>query len=152
MRGINKVQLIGHLGADPEVRYMQSGAAVVGLRLATAEAWKDKATGQKQEHTEWHSISIFGKLTEIAKEYLRKGSMIYIEGKLRTEKYTDKQGVERYTTKIIANELQMLDKREGGAKRSNSSDADEYRAASGGSARRAPPPPQDDLKDDEIPW
>lgn len=107
-RGVNKVILIGNLGQDPETRYLPSGAAVTNLRIATNESWKDKETGEKKERAEWHSISMFGKLAEIAAEYLRKGATVYIEGKLRTRKWQDKQGNDRYTTEIIADEMQML--------------------------------------------
>jgi len=106
-RGVNKVILVGTLGKDPEVRYSQAGAALTSVSIATNESWKDK-NGEKQERTEWHRVKFFGKLAEIAGEYLKKGGMVYIEGSLRTEKYTDKQGVEKYTTDIIANEMQML--------------------------------------------
>lgn len=108
-RGINKVILIGNLGADPEVRYAPSGAAVCSLTVATSESWTDKATNEKKEQTEWHRVVIYQRLAEIAGEYLRKGSKVYIEGKLKTRKWQDKDGVERYTTEIIANEMQMLD-------------------------------------------
>jgi len=112
-RGINKVILIGHLGADPETRYMPSGGAVTNIRLATSESWKDKQSGAQQERTEWHRVAIFGRLAEIAAEYLRKGSHVYIEGRLRTRKWQDNQGNERYTTEIVANEMQMLGGRSG---------------------------------------
>jgi single-strand DNA-binding protein len=108
-RGINKVILIGNLGNDPEVKYLPSGGAVANFTVATSESWTDKATQQKKEETEWHKIVIYGKLAEIAGEYLRKGSKVYLEGKLKTRKWQDKDGVERYTTEIVANELQMLD-------------------------------------------
>ena len=110
-RGINKVILIGNLGTDPEVRYMPQGGAVANLTVATSESWTDKATNEKKEQTEWHRVVIYQRLAEIAGEYLRKGSKVYIEGRLRTRKWQDQQGVERYTTEIIANELQMLDGR-----------------------------------------
>ncbi len=107
-RGINKVILVGTAGKDPETRYMPSGGAVTNISLATNESWKDKQTGEKQEKTEWHNVVFFGRLAEIAGEYLKKGSQVYVEGKLQTEKWQDKQGNDRYTTKIIANEMQML--------------------------------------------
>ncbi|OYW89705.1 MAG: single-stranded DNA-binding protein [Alishewanella sp. 32-51-5] len=113
-RGINKVILIGNLGQDPEVRYMPQGGAVANLSIATSESWKDKATGEMKEQTEWHRVVIYQRLAEIAGEYLRKGSKVYIEGKLKTRKWQDQQGVERYTTEIVANELQMLDGRSEG--------------------------------------
>jgi len=113
-RGINKVILIGNCGQDPETRYMPSGGAVTNLTLATSESWKDKQTGQQQERTEWHRVVFFNRLGEIAGEYLRKGSKVYIEGSLRTRQW-EKDGVKRYTTEIVANEMQMLDSRDGGA-------------------------------------
>ena len=106
-RGINKVILVGTLGKDPEIRYSQAGAALTSVSVATNEVWKDK-NGEKQERTEWHRVKFFGRLAEIAGEYLKKGGQVYIEGSLRTEKYTDKQGVEKYSTDIIANEMQLL--------------------------------------------
>jgi len=114
-RGVNKVILVGNLGADPETRSMPSGMTVTNIRIATSESWKDKASGAQQERTEWHSIALFGKLGEIAAEYLRKGSQVFIEGKLRTRKWQDKQGNDRYTTEIIADNMQMLGGRGGGA-------------------------------------
>lgn len=114
MKGVNKVILIGNLGADPEVRYTASGTAITSLSVATSESWTDKQSGQKQERTEWHRVKLFGKLAEIAGEYLKKGRTVYIEGSLRTDKYTDKQGGERYSTDIVANEMQMLGGNDGG--------------------------------------
>ena len=114
-RGVNKVILIGNLGADPETRAMPSGSSVANLRIATSESWRDKQTGEQQERTEWHRVALFGRLAEIASEYLRKGSQVYIEGSLRTRKWQDKQGNERYSTEIVGNELQMLGGRGGGA-------------------------------------
>ena len=113
-RGINKVIVVGNLGADPEVRYTGGGTAVCSLSIATSEQWTDKQSGEKQERTEWHRVKLFGKLAEIAGEYLKKGRQVYIEGSLRTDKYTDKQGVEKYSTDIIASEMQMLGGNEGG--------------------------------------
>src|SRR6202521_4297700 len=113
-RGINKVILVGNLGADPETRAMPSGTTVANLRIATSESWRDKQSGEQQERTEWHRVALFGRLAEIAGEYLRKGSQVYIEGSLRTRKWQDKQGNERYSTEIIGNELQMLGGRGGG--------------------------------------
>jgi single-strand DNA-binding protein len=112
-RGINKVILIGNLGADPETRAMPSGTTVANLRVATSESWRDKQTGEQQERTEWHRVALFGRLAEIAGEYLRKGSQVYIEGSLRTRKWQDKQGNERYSTEIVGNDLQMLGGRGG---------------------------------------
>jgi len=114
-RGVNKVILIGNLGKDPETRYMPSGSAVTNLTLATSESWKDKQTGENQERTEWHKVAMFGKLAEIAAEYLRKGSQVYIEGKLRTRKWQDKEGKDRWTTEIVADEMNMLGGKGGGA-------------------------------------
>jgi single-strand DNA-binding protein len=114
-RGINKVILIGNLGRDPETRYTQGGAAVTNLRIATAESWKDRQTGEQQERTEWHTVVCFARLAEIAGEYLRKGSKVYIEGRLQTRKWQDKDGHDRYSTEIVANDMQMLDSRGGGA-------------------------------------
>lgn len=110
-RGINKVILVGNLGNDPEVRYSQAGAAITNISVATSETWKDKQSGQQQERTEWHRIVFFNRLAEIAGEYLRKGSKVYVEGSLRTRKWQDKDGNDRYTTEIVANEMQMLDSR-----------------------------------------
>lgn len=107
-RGVNKVIVVGNLGADPEIRKTPNGGSVVSLKVATGERWKDKATGQAQERTEWHRIAAFDRLADIAGQYLRKGSQVYIEGSLRTQRWTDKQGQERFTTEIIARELQML--------------------------------------------
>ncbi|MDX3775019.1 single-stranded DNA-binding protein [Chromatiaceae bacterium AAb-1] len=112
-RGINKVILIGNLGNDPEVRYMPQGGAVANITVATSESWTDKATNERKEQTEWHRVVIYQRLAEIAGEYLRKGSKVYIEGRLKTRKWQDQQGVERYTTEIVANDLQMLDSRGG---------------------------------------
>ena len=114
-RGVNKVILIGNLGADPETRAMPSGTTVANLRVATSESWRDKQTGEQQERTEWHRVAFFGRLAEVAGEYLRKGSQVYIEGSLRTRKWQDKQGNERYSTEIVGNDLQMLGGRGGGA-------------------------------------
>ncbi len=113
-KGINKVILIGNLGAAPEVRYMPSGGAVATLSLATSESWKDKQTGERQDRTEWHRVAIFNRLAEVARDYLKKGSKVYVEGSLRTRKWQDKNGQERYTTEIVANDLQMLDARGAG--------------------------------------
>ncbi len=110
-RGINKVILIGNVGQDPEVKYMPSGGAVTNISVATSETWKDKNTGQPQERTEWHRVVFFNRLGEIAGEYLRKGSKVYIEGSLRTRKWQAQDGTDRYTTEIVANEMQMLDSR-----------------------------------------
>ena len=146
-RGVNKVILIGNLGKDPETRYMPSGSAVTNLTLATSESWKDKQTGENQERTEWHKVAMFGKLAEIAAEYLRKGSQVYIEGKLRTRKWQDKEGKDRYTTEIVADEMQMLGGRSGmseppPAERASGEDAGRHTAAAA---------PAEDF-DDDIPF
>jgi len=135
-RGINKVILIGNLGADPETRAMPSGTTVANLRVATSESWRDKQTGEQQERTEWHRVALFGRLAEVAGEYLRKGSQVYIEGSLRTRKWQDKQGNERYSTEIIGNEMQMLGGR-GGAGAGAPGGAAEG-GARGGTAGAAP--------------
>ena len=114
-RGVNKVTIIGNMGNDPETRYLANGGAVTNITLATSESWKDKTTGQQQERTEWHRVCFFGKLAEIAGEYLRKGSKVYIEGSLRTRKWQGKDGQDRYTTEIVASEMQMLDGKPEGA-------------------------------------
>ena len=142
-RGINKVILVGNLGADPETRYMPSGTAVTNLRLATNERRKDKQTGEFTEITEWHRVVLFDKLAEIGAEYLRKGSQVYIEGKIRTNKWQDKEGNDRYTTEIIANEMQMLGGRGGGGSAPMPSDS----GRSGG----PPQSPPDEFEDD-IPF
>jgi len=108
MASVNKVILIGHAGKDPEVRYTASGSAVANVSIATNEVWKDKQTGESQEHTEWHNVAFFGRLAEIAGEYLRKGRQVYVEGRLQTRKWQDKNGQDRYTTEIVANAMQLL--------------------------------------------
>ena len=113
-KGINKVILVGNLGKDPETRYMPSGGAVTNVTLATSESWNDKNTGQRVDKTEWHRVVFFNKLAEIAGEYLKKGSKVYVEGKLQTRKWQDQNGQDRWTTEIVANEMQMLDSRGGG--------------------------------------
>jgi single-strand DNA-binding protein len=107
-RGVNKVILVGNLGADPETRAMPNGNTATNIRIATSESWKDKSTGEQMERTEWHSVAFFGRLAEIAAEYARKGSQIYVEGRLRTRKWTDKNGVDRYSTEVLADNLQLL--------------------------------------------
>lgn len=110
-RGVNKVILVGNLGGDPEVRYMPNGNAVTNVTIATSESWKDKQTGQQQERTEWHRVVFFNRLAEIAGEYMRKGGKVYVEGALRTRKWQDQSGADRYTTEIVASEMQLLDGR-----------------------------------------
>ena len=148
-RGINKVILVGNLGADPDTRYMPSGKAVTNIRVATSESWKDKQTGDMQERTEWHSIVMYDKLGEIAAEYLRKGSQVYIEGKIRTRKWQDKEGKDRYTTEIIANEMQMLGTR-GGDRAAGAEPRSEPRVAP--SQERSTQPAAAGEFDDDIPF
>lgn len=133
MASVNKVILVGRLGKDPETRYMPNGDAVTNITLATSETWKDK-NGEKQEKTEWHRVTFYRKLAEIAGEYLKKGSMAYVEGRLETRKWTDKAGVEKYTTEIIANEMQMLSSRSGGG---NTFEVVDREPASSGAAKPA---------------
>ncbi|MBJ6978746.1 single-stranded DNA-binding protein [Luteimonas sp. MC1895] len=130
-RGINKVIIVGNLGNDPDVKYSQGGSAITTISVATSEQWKDKQTGQQQERTEWHRVKFFGRLAEIAGEYLKKGRQVYIEGSLRTDKYTGKDGVERYTTDIIASEMQML----GGGGEGGSRGGGDAQGAGGGYQR-----------------
>jgi single-strand DNA-binding protein len=141
-RGVNKVILIGNLGADPETRAMPSGSSVANLRIATSESWRDKQSGEQQERTEWHRVALFGRLAEIASEYLRKGSQVYIEGSLRTRKWQDKQGNERYSTEIIGNELQMLGGRGGGAAGGSAGGGAAGGASGGSGGSRDPYPDQ----------
>jgi len=138
-KGVNKVILIGNLGQDPEMRYLQDGHAVCNLTLATSESWKDKNTGQPQERTEWHRVVMFRRLAEIAGEYLRKGAKVYLEGKLQTRKWQDKDGNDRYTTEIVVDEMQMLGGRDGGGHPSVPS-------------TRGRGAPADDFMDGDIPF
>jgi single-strand DNA-binding protein len=155
-RGINKVILIGNLGQDPETRYMPSGSAVTNLRIATTESFKDKETGDRQERTEWHSVAMFGKLAEISAEYLKKGSQVYIEGRLRTRKWQDKEGKDRFTTEIVADEMQMLGGRGGSGMGGGAGEAPAARpAAARGAARPASAPASGGEPgdfDDDIPF
>ena len=154
-RGINKALLIGNLGADPEVRYTPGGSAVANVTLATSSAWRDKNNGELQERTEWHRIVFFNRLAEIVGEYLNKGSKIYVEGALRTRKWQDKSGVERYTTEIIANEMQILEsRRDGNNSRDNGNYSKEY---NGNRAERTENKTQSDMpnfamEEDDIPF
>jgi single-strand DNA-binding protein len=157
-RGLNKVMLIGNLGADPEVRYTAGGAAVANVRLATADTWRDKDSGETQERTEWHRVVFFGRLAEIVEQYVKKGSQIYIEGRIQTRKWQDKDGNEKFSTEIVASDMQMLGGRSGaggggapggGGERSGSS------LGGGGSRNDSAPrgqaePPMD--FDDDIPF
>jgi single-strand DNA-binding protein len=150
-RGINKVILIGNLGADPETRALPSGVTVANIRVATSEAWKDKQSGENKEKTEWHNVALFGRLGEIAGEYLRKGSKVYLEGKLTTRKWQDKQGNDRYTTEIVANEMQMLDTRGSSESRGG---GDRESAPSAPPSRQETPlgTGSDDFGDSQIPF
>ena len=145
-RGVNKVILVGNCGKDPETRYMPSGNAVTNVSIATSEQWTDKQSGQKQERTEWHNVVFFNRLAEIAGEYLRKGSQIYVEGSLRTRKWQDKSGQDRYTTEIVASEMQMLGSRGGGGDYSSAPPQSGSQSAAPQSA------PVDDSFDDDIPF
>lgn len=152
MASVNKVILIGNLGKDPEVRYMTNGDAVANVNIATTESWKDKASGEKRESTEWHRVVFYRKLAEIASQYLKKGSQVYIEGRIRTRKWTDKEGQERYTTEIEADEMKML----GGRQSASSGGEAEYGGSmpSSGGGRSGQPQkkqPFSDL-DDDIPF
>lgn len=168
-RGINKVILVGNLGADPEVRYTGSGTAIATLSVATSESWTDKQSGEKQERTEWHRVKLFGRLAEIAGEYLKKGRQIYIEGSLRTDKYTGQDGVERYSTDIIGNEMQMLgggnegggggggfqrERPQGGARQGNHGGSGGGYGGESPQQRSSAPPPADNggFEDDDIPF
>jgi single-strand DNA-binding protein len=153
MASVNKVIIVGNLGADPETRYMPSGDAVTNIRVATSDKWKDKASGEMKEATEWHRIAFYGRLAEVAGEYLKKGSQVYIEGSLRTRKWQDKDGNDRYSTEIRADTMQMLGRREGGGEpRAESAGAP--RGESAGAARAPAKKPAgkfDDMEDD-IPF
>ncbi len=150
-RGVNKVIIVGNMGKDPEVRYMPSGGAVTNITVATSEVWKDKQTGNNQERTEWHRVVFFNRLAEIAGEYLKKGSKVYIEGSLRTRKWQGQDGQDRYTTEIVASEMQMLDSRSGGTANFDSS-AQNQNAAPSNQGGAAPSAPVDAPFDDDIPF
>lgn len=150
-RGVNKVILIGRLGNDPEVKYMPSGGAITNISVATSEQWKDKATGQPQERTEWHRVVLFNRLGEIAGEYLKKGGNVYLEGSLRTRKWQGQDGQDRYTTEIVASEMQMLDGK-GDADQSRTGNAARPHPRSGAQAQSAPDAPPFDDFDDSIPF
>jgi len=147
-RGVNKVILIGNLGQDPEVKYMPNGNAVANITVATSESWKDKNTGEQVDKTEWHRVVFFRRLAEIVGEYLKKGSKIYIEGKLQTRKWQDKNGADHWTTEVIANEMQMLDSRGGGSSDFNQSQGSSQQSAP---SQAAPAPANNDF-DDDIPF
>ena len=148
-RGVNKVILVGNIGKDPETRYTAGGAAITNITLATSESWKDKQTGEKQERTEWHRVVFFNRLAEIAGEYLRKGSQVYVEGALRTRKWQDQSGQDRYTTEIVASDMQMLGSRggEGGGQAPQSAGGfrDQPKQSSPAAA-------EDEFPDDDIPF
>ena len=166
MASVNKVILVGNLGKDPETRYAPSGDAICNITLATTDTWRDKASGEKREATEWHRVVFFGKLGEIAGEYLRKGSQVYVEGEIRYDKYTGQDGVEKYTTDIVANEMQMLGGRAGGsgegggyAERGERPQRSAPPRRESAPAQRAPAPAAsqagggfDDFADDDIPF
>ena len=165
---LNKVMLIGNLGADPEVRYLPSGSAVATVRIATSRTWKDKQTGEKKTDTEWHRVVFFERLAEIVGEYLKKGSQIYVEGRIRTQKWQDKEGQDRYTTEIVGSEMHMLGSRSGGTSHfeNDSSSQDEYSAPAKkstyqqqpssniqqNSGSMTPAPSYDEFNDDDIPF
>ncbi|MFZ5492602.1 MAG: single-stranded DNA-binding protein [Pseudomonadota bacterium] len=160
-RGINKVILIGNLGRDPEVRYTAGGSAVANLTVATTESWKDKQTGEKKEATEWHKVVVFGKTAEIAGEYLKKGRSVYIEGRLQTRKYQDKDGQDRYSTEIVASDMQMLGgggegRGEGGyGGRSGAAEEPAWGEAAPAARKGGGKPPADDFGgdfEDDIPF
>jgi len=152
-RGVNKVILLGNVGQDPQSRAMPSGKAVVNLRIATSKQWRDKTTGENKEATEWHTVVMFDRLAEIAAEYLRKGSQVYIEGELRTRKWQDKEGQDRYSTEIVANEMQMLGGR-GGAGGGAGASRDRPAAAASSEERAPRPEPAGVAEnfDDDIPF
>lgn len=155
MASVNKVILVGNLGADPETRYMPNGDAICNVRLATTESWKDKASGEKKEITEWHRVVFYRKLAEVVNQYVRKGSALYVEGRIRTRKWQDKDGNERYTTEIEASEMQMLGGRGQGGGESSAPPARQQGNAGGGGAPARRPAPSggsfDDMEDD-IPF
>jgi single-strand DNA-binding protein len=168
MPSVNKVIIVGNLGRDPEQRFLSSGDAVTSIAVATTDKWKDKATGEQKEATEWHRVGFFGRLAEIAAQYLKKGDPVYVEGKLRTRKYTDKDGIEKYATEIIADQMQLLGSRQGndqqqqtatprgngpGAGGGGNNSYQQQKGGSGGTPRPAPRPAQNfsDM-DDDIPF
>lgn len=154
-RGVNKVILVGNLGADPETRYTAGGAAITNINIATSESWKDKQTGENQERTEWHRIVFFNRLAEIAGEYLRKGSQVYIEGSLRTRKWQGQDGQDKYTTEVVASEMQMLGSRSGEASQQPAGGGfrdNKPARTSQAPAQSAPPPAEDNFAEDDIPF
>lgn len=151
-RGINKVILVGNLGQDPDTKAMPSGMTVCNLRIATSESWKDKQSGEMKEQTEWHSVALFGRLAEVAGEYLRKGSQVYIEGRLRTRKWQDKSGNDRYTTEIVANEMQMLGGGRGMGGEGRAASAPRATGTEGGFGEPVRSSTEKDDFDDDIPF
>lgn len=151
-RGVNKVIIVGNLGQDPEVKYMPSGQAVCNISVATTDSWNDKSSGEKQERTEWHRVVFFRRLAEIVGEYLRKGSQVYIEGRLQTRKWQDKSGADHYTTEIVANEMQMLGGRSGGGGGGGSFDAPPAEQEFGSAAPSQPAAATAEEFDDDIPF
>ncbi len=147
MASLNKVTLIGNLGADPETRYMTNGDAVCNINLATTDSWRDKASGEQREATEWHRLVFYRRLAEIANQYLRKGSQIYVEGKIQTRKWTDKDGIERYTTQVVVGEMKMLGKRQAGQDQPQTDRADPFAPQDS-----APPSNSASPIDDDIPF
>ncbi|WP_294391996.1 single-stranded DNA-binding protein [uncultured Sphingomonas sp.] len=153
---VNKVILVGHLGRDPETRSFQNGGKIATLRIATSESWKDRASGERRERTEWHSVSIQNEgLVDVAQRYLRKGSKVYVEGQLQTRKWQDQSGADRYTTEVVLRpyngQLVLLDRQEGGQNRSDSRDDSQWQSGSGGAAGGKSPPFDSDL-DDDVPF
>lgn len=151
-RGVNKVTLIGNLGNDPEVRYGKNGNAIANISLATAESWRDKDSGEQQERTEWHRIVFFGRLAEIVSEYLHKGSQVYVEGRLQTNKWQDKEGNDRYTTQIVANEMQMLGGRGGSTNNQEPAVEKSTDASSEQNKQSSPNQSSTDDFDEDIPF
>jgi single-strand DNA-binding protein len=149
-RGINKVILVGNLGNDPDIRYTAGGAAVANISVATTDSWKDKESGEQQDRTEWHRVVFFGRLAEIVGEYLKKGSQVYLEGRLQTRKWQDKSGNDRYTTEIVANDMQMLGGRAGGGMGNNEQSAPPM--SNNAPSANAAPAADNDFVDDDIPF
>ena len=150
-RGVNKVILVGNLGNDPEVRYMPNGNAVANVSLATSETWKDKSTGEQQEKTEWHRVVFFNRLAEIVEQYVKKGTKLYVEGRLQTRSW-EQDGVKRYSTEVVANEMQMLDSRSGVSQDFSGSPVAAAPAAQSSQQQAAAPPQNFDNFDDDIPF
>lgn len=151
-RGVNKVILVGNLGRDPEIKYTASGAAIANITVATAESWNDKQTGEKVEKTEWHRVVAFQRLAEIMGEYLKKGSQVYIEGKLQTRKWQDQNGQDRYTTEIVANDMQMLGGRGDAGGQSQAGGGGGFRKSQAPQQSPAKPAADNDFADDDIPF